>query len=93
MAGKKRPAGCAVSRVLFHRDGRRAARGGEGHLSGPALTDELFPIDRESGLPATIGLNHARKSLLGLAPGGVCPAGRLTAAAVRSYHTFSPLPR
>ena len=30
--------------------------------------------------------------LLGLAPGGVYPAGRLTPAAVRSYRTFSPLP-
>ena len=30
--------------------------------------------------------------LLGLAGGGVCPAGDVTAAAVRSYRTFSPLP-
>jgi len=39
-----------------------------------------------------MGLNHATKSLLGLAPDGVFPAGRLAAAAVRSYRTFSPLP-
>jgi hypothetical protein len=32
-------------------------------------------------------------SLFGLAPCGVCPARRITAAAVRSYRTFSPLPR
>jgi len=30
--------------------------------------------------------------LLGLAGGGVYPAGDVTAAAVRSYHTISPLP-
>ncbi len=30
--------------------------------------------------------------LFGLAPCGVCPARRITAAAVRSYRTFSPLP-
>jgi len=32
-------------------------------------------------------------SLFGLAPCGVCPARRITVAAVRSYRTFSPLPR
>jgi len=30
--------------------------------------------------------------LLGLAGGGVCPAGAVTGAAVRSYRTISPLP-
>src|ERR1700733_1979247 len=32
-------------------------------------------------------------SLFGLAPCGVCPARSITAAAVRSYRTFSPLPQ
>jgi len=32
-------------------------------------------------------------SLFGLAPCGVCPAPCITARAVRSYRTFSPLPR
>ena len=32
-------------------------------------------------------------SLFGLAPCGVCPASRITARAVRSYRTFSPLPQ
>jgi hypothetical protein len=32
-------------------------------------------------------------SLFGLAPCGVCPARGITAPAVRSYRTFSPLPR
>jgi hypothetical protein len=31
-------------------------------------------------------------SLFGLAPCGVCPASSITARAVRSYRTFSPLP-
>ena len=31
-------------------------------------------------------------SLFGLAPGGVCPAACVTAGAVRSYRTVSPLP-
>src|SRR6516164_3691115 len=31
-------------------------------------------------------------SLFGLAPGGVCPAAGVTAGAVRSYRTISPLP-
>src|SRR5687767_7218957 len=32
------------------------------------------------------------RSLFGLAPGGVCRAPRVTAGAVRSYRTISPLP-
>src|SRR5581483_8778054 len=32
-------------------------------------------------------------SLFGLAPGGVCRAADVTADAVRSYRTFSPLPQ
>ncbi len=35
---------------------------------------------------------HPGPSLFGLAPCGVCPARCITAAAVRSYRTFSPLP-
>ena len=47
--------------------------------------------------PDTIPRRHFRASLapslFGLAPGGVCPAAGVTANAVRSYRTFSPLPR
>ena len=39
------------------------------------------------------GQNGRGSSLFGLAPCGVCPARCITAAAVRSYRTFSPLPR
>ena len=35
----------------------------------------------------------ARPPLFGLAPGGVCPAASVARRAVRSYRTFSPLPR
>ena len=35
----------------------------------------------------------ALKSLFGFAPGGVCHAVYVTINAVRSYHTFSPLPK
>jgi len=37
-------------------------------------------------------LRHARATLFGLAPCGVLPATGVTAGAVRSYRTFSPLP-
>ena len=46
--------------------------------------------------PDTIPKLHFRASLtpslFGLAPGGVCPAAGVTAGAVRSYRTISPLP-
>src|SRR5258708_32172561 len=42
-----------------------------------------LPGDRWTGRPV---------SLFGLAPCGVLPAARVTAGAVRSYRTFSPLP-
>ena len=38
-------------------------------------------------------LRRASPSLFGLAPCGVYPAPGVTAGAVRSYRTFSPLPR
>jgi hypothetical protein len=44
-----------------------------------------------SDLPAVN--TRARYQRLGLAGGGVCPAGIVTDAAVRSYRTISPLPR
>jgi len=43
-----------------------------------------------SNLPA--GIARAGRRLLGLAGGGVCRAGTVTDAAVRSYRTISPLP-
>ena len=76
-------------------------------LSVPASRDATaIPLGRallrgSSDLPE--GLTHRAgtcpqprprtSSLFGLAPCGVCPARGITAAAVRSYRTFSPLPR
>ena len=37
-------------------------------------------------------LHRSAASLFGLAPGGVCRAGAVASAAVRSYRTVSPLP-
>src|SRR5215469_5392690 len=62
--------------------GDRAAR------SDPSLGKKRFAQD-DKVLPATAGT----PSLFGLAPCGVCPARVIAAAAVRSYRTFSPLPR
>jgi len=50
-------------------------------------------LSGSSDLPESITERTAPPLLFGLAPRGVCPAGRITPAAVRSYRTFSPLPR
>jgi hypothetical protein len=47
----------------------------------------------ERAEPARVPAEAETPSLFGLAPCGVCPARDITAAAVRSYRTFSPLPR
>ena len=86
----KRPTGCDISRVLFPCRGGPPRRGRRPFIwtrpCGRALPR------RESGLPATQQFWATPSSLLGLAPGGVCRAGGLTDAAVRSYRTFSPFP-
>src|SRR6185436_6105381 len=46
-----------------------------------------------SDLPESKAERTAPPLLFGLAPRGVCPANRIAPAAVRSYRTFSPLPR
>ena len=56
------------------------------------LCRRALPV-RESGLPAIQAAWIGPSSLLGLTPGGVYHARRLTTPAVRSYRTFSPLPR
>jgi hypothetical protein len=51
------------------------------------------PVAYRTGTPRRPVLQAlASPSLFGLAPCGVYPARRLTAPAVRSYRTFSPLP-
>ena len=56
------------------------------HLGRPLL-------DGSSDLPESKTERTAPPLLFGLAPRGVCPAGPVAPAAVRSYRTFSPLPR
>ena len=69
----------------------RPIRTGSGHLSGPTVTSRLKrPTCWQS--PPVSGLTLGPSNqLLGLAGGGVYPAGDVTIAAVRSYRTISPL--
>src|SRR5215470_10968620 len=72
-----------VSRILYG-----VAAVGD-HSSGPPITEWLKRPTRR--------LRRAEQArvpfLFGLAPCGVCHAPCITARAVRSYRTFSPLPR
>jgi hypothetical protein len=76
-----------ISRILSAVAGRtiiplgRALLRGSSDLPGGSNAPSQYAL-RSSGTP----------SLFGLAPCGVCPARVITAAAVRSYRTFSPLP-
>ena len=65
----------------------------DGHSSGPRIAARLKRPTRRFAAPSRHVLRRTRgPSLFGLAPCGVCPARHITAAAVRSYRTFSPLP-
>ena len=65
----------------------------DGHSSGPRIAARLKRPTRKFDAPSRHVLRRTRgPSLFGLAPCGVCPARHITAAAVRSYRTFSPLP-
>jgi hypothetical protein len=90
-----------VSRIL-------SALRRDGHSSGPRITAGLKRPTRRFGAPSQHASRRFRRSslslseptepagtssLFGLAPCGVCPARHITAAAVRSSRTFSPLPR
>src|SRR5205807_6099062 len=56
----------------------------------PRATD---PSGGAEGPPGGAGIAGGRLPLLlGLAPGGVCPAAAVAGDAVRSYRTISPLP-
>ncbi len=61
--------------------------GGSDHFSGTGVASGLQRPTRRAWTRAV-----ASPSLFGLSPGGVCPAGPVTSAAVRSYRTVSPLP-
>jgi hypothetical protein len=56
----------------------------------------LWSADCSTDLAAYPGMMLGRAGplpILGLAPGGVCPASPVARTAVRSYRTISPLPR
>jgi len=57
----------------------------DSHSSGMCVATHLERPTREPCGPHVV-------PLLGLAPGGVCPATAVTSGAVRSCRTFSPLP-
>ena len=88
--GDLRPLGLAkkarrpVSRVLF-------PQVGDDHSSGTPVAGRLARPTRTAARRPACGRNRA-PSLLGLAPGGVCPAASVARGAVRSYRTLSPLP-
>jgi hypothetical protein len=66
----------------------------DGHSSGPNITAQLKRPTRKLWRTESARASGEPEapSLFGLAPCGVCPACRITATAVRSYRTFSPLP-
>ena len=51
------------------------------------------PVAHRADTQRRVALERQLPSLFGLAPCGVYPASGLTIGAVRSYRTFSPLPR
>ena len=94
--------GCNLKKFL-KLQGRRWRRSGErrepackpgsvvdGHSSGTHVAARLERPTRGPCGPQVAA--SAARPLLGLAPGGVCPATTVASGAVRSYRTFSPLP-
>jgi len=59
---------------------------------GRAVTSRLEQPTRTSVQDRTSHTEMRRVSLHGFAPDGVYPARSVASPAVRSYHTFSPLP-
>jgi hypothetical protein len=65
----------------------------DGHSSGAPVAGRLVATHPDSGAETRLRASARVLSLFGLAPGGVYPAIDVTADAVRSYRTLSPLPR
>jgi len=63
------------------------------HSSRPDITVRLQRPTRKLWRAEPARGPEGRPPLFGLAPCGVCPAAAITGGAVRSYRTFSPLPR
>jgi len=77
-----------VSRILS------PAERGDGHSSSPGLAARIQRPTRRFGGPSRSARRlPAAPCLFGLAPCGVCRAPSVTSRPVRSYRTFSPLPR
>ena len=99
---KQSPPQWSVSRILFR---LRSLAPSRAPRTSAVTTIPLRPalLTGSSDLPGSGGravrccrstrADRPRASLFGLAPCGVLPATSLTAGAVRSYRTFSPLPR
>ena len=64
----------------------------DGHSSGVPVAGHLVATYPDSGAETRLRSCLHVPSLFGLAPGGVYPAIDVTADAVRSYRTLSPLP-
>src|SRR5436189_4676625 len=84
----------SVSRVLSRPSDESPGRGWpfiwDVRCRTPRATD---PSGGAEGPPGDAGIAGGRLPLLlGLAPGGVCPAAAVAGSAVRSYRTISPLP-
>ena len=81
-----------VSRILSAVSGRTVIPLGHALLRGSSDLPGGCGAPSRHASPAKPEGLPGNPSLFGLAPCGVCPARRITAAAVRSYRTFSPLP-
>jgi hypothetical protein len=62
-------------------------------LQSPEASSNLPGRPDPDTIPKRLLAHRFAPSLFGLAPGGVCHAADVTAGAVRSYRTISPLPR
>lgn len=94
------PAGAAMD--TRGKRGQTVCKPGSVHL--PEKDGRPFLWDAPCGTPHATNPNDGAEEpptvpqatrlpfLFGLAPGGVCPAARVAAGAVRSYRTVSPLP-
>ena len=86
----------SVPPSLAARLAARTSYGGDDHSSRPVIAHGLQRPTRwhrtGRSIDASAEANASAATLFGLAPCGVLPATDVTAGAVRSYRTFSPLP-
>ena len=87
--GKEEIAAGLVSRIL---SAAHKEQQGD-HSSRPHITARLQRPTRKLWRTEPARRPVGRPPLFGLAPCGVCPATAIAGGAVRSYRTFSPLPR